>query len=136
MDLRGNHAMGIIAYCPNDHRVKVKDALAGKKGICPTCGARFRIPFESQPDRKHVAIDDTGPAEDLFEPPAQTAVPAPAAPPLPATAPVLAPVSVPPPAPAAAEKLSATGLPIAEIVSFDANLAASLPRAMPLATSR
>ncbi len=127
--------MGIVAYCPNDHRVKVKDNLAGKKGICPTCGARFRIPFESQPDRKHVAIDDTGPAEDLLEMPAQTAVPAPAAPPLPAAAPVLAPVSMPPPAPVTA-KLSATGLPIAEIVSFDANLAASLPRAMPLATLR
>ena len=24
--------------------MKVKDYLAGKKGICPTCGARFRIP--------------------------------------------------------------------------------------------
>lgn len=36
--------MGIVAYCPRGHRVKVKDALAGKKGICPECGERFRIP--------------------------------------------------------------------------------------------
>jgi hypothetical protein len=41
--------MGIIAYCPTGHRMKVKDHLAGKKGICPTCGARFRIPHASMP---------------------------------------------------------------------------------------
>lgn len=37
--------MGIVAFCPNGHRIKVKDQLAGKKGICPTCQARFRIPL-------------------------------------------------------------------------------------------
>jgi hypothetical protein len=36
--------MGIVAFCPAGHRIKVKDHLAGKKGICPTCGGRFRIP--------------------------------------------------------------------------------------------
>jgi hypothetical protein len=36
--------MGIVAYCPNGHRVKVKDELAGRKGVCPECQARFRIP--------------------------------------------------------------------------------------------
>ena len=36
--------MGIVSFCPNGHRVKVKDHLAGKKGICPSCGERFRIP--------------------------------------------------------------------------------------------
>jgi hypothetical protein len=109
--------MGIVAYCPNDHRVKVKDNLAGKKGICPTCGARFRIPLESQPDRKHAAVDTPGPAADLFE--------TPASPPPPASAPAAVPAH-----------LSASGVPVAEIISFDANLAASLPRAMPLAASR
>jgi hypothetical protein len=39
--------MGIVAHCPHGHRVKVKDFLAGKKGICPTCRARFRIPLTS-----------------------------------------------------------------------------------------
>lgn len=125
--------MGIVAYCPNDHRVKVKDTLAGKKGICPTCGARFRIPFESQPDRKHFAIDDTGPGEDLLETPIEAPVETPASPPPPA--PVFAEAATPPPAPAAmTERLSASGLPIAEIVSLDANVAASLPRALALAT--
>lgn len=36
--------MGIVAVCPNGHRIKVKDALAGRKGICPKCSASFRIP--------------------------------------------------------------------------------------------
>ena len=114
--------MGIVAYCPNDHRVKVKDNLAGKKGICPTCGARFRIPLESQPDRKHGAPDDAELAADFLEP-------------LLAAAPVLTPVSTPPPAPASA-RLSSTGIPVADIVSLDATVAASLPRALPLATPR
>lgn len=39
--------MGIVSFCPQGHRVKVKDHLAGRKGICPTCGARFRIPLAS-----------------------------------------------------------------------------------------
>lgn len=39
--------MGIVSFCPQGHRIKVKDRLAGKKGVCPTCGARFRIPLAS-----------------------------------------------------------------------------------------
>jgi len=39
--------MGIVSFCPQGHRIKVKDSLAGKKGVCPTCGARFRIPLAS-----------------------------------------------------------------------------------------
>ena len=36
--------MGIVCQCPNGHRVKVKDHQAGKRGLCPTCGATFSIP--------------------------------------------------------------------------------------------
>lgn len=36
--------MGIVCHCPNGHRVKVKDHQAGKRGLCPTCGAKFSIP--------------------------------------------------------------------------------------------
>lgn len=36
--------MGIVCQCPNGHRVKVKDHQAGKRGLCPTCGAKFSIP--------------------------------------------------------------------------------------------
>jgi hypothetical protein len=40
--------MGIRFYCPNGHRLHVKSFLAGKRGICPHCAARFRIPPDSQ----------------------------------------------------------------------------------------
>ena len=40
--------MGIRFYCPNGHKLNVKAFLAGKRGICPHCDARFDIPFESQ----------------------------------------------------------------------------------------
>ncbi len=39
--------MGIRFYCPNGHNLNVKTFLAGKRGICPTCGERFEIPLES-----------------------------------------------------------------------------------------
>lgn len=57
--------MGIVARCPNGHRIKVKDELAGRKGICPTCSARFRIP------RKDSAPEATAdsPAGALDRPP-------------------------------------------------------------------
>lgn len=39
--------MGIRFYCPNGHKLNVKAYLAGKRGICPECGASFLIPLES-----------------------------------------------------------------------------------------
>lgn len=50
--------MGIVAFCPNGHRVKVKDELAGRKGICPTCAARFRIPLETPQSAPQHGLDD------------------------------------------------------------------------------
>lgn len=87
--------MGIVAFCPQGHRVKVKDQLAGRKGICPECGARFRIPESSQ----------LPPAD---QPAAPTA--------------------------AGAGERSSGGLPSARFVSLDGDLAATLPRVLPLAT--
>lgn len=76
--------MGIVAYCPNGHRVKVKDELAGRKGICPECQARFRIPRDA----------------------AQAAGRGPQA--------------------------ASAGYPTARVVSLDPDVAAALPRAIPL----
>jgi hypothetical protein len=36
--------MGIRFSCPNGHKLNVKESLAGKRGICPACGAKFVIP--------------------------------------------------------------------------------------------
>lgn len=40
--------MGIRFSCPNGHNLNVKTFLAGKRGVCPQCGARFVIPGPSE----------------------------------------------------------------------------------------
>jgi hypothetical protein len=42
--------MGIKFHCPNGHKLNVKAFLAGKKGVCPKCGTRVRIPLSSEPE--------------------------------------------------------------------------------------
>ena len=39
--------MGIRFYCPHGHKLNVKEFQAGRKGICPYCGAKIEIPTES-----------------------------------------------------------------------------------------
>ncbi|MDR3199344.1 MAG: DUF4339 domain-containing protein [Planctomycetaceae bacterium] len=39
--------MGIRFFCPNGHKLNVKEHLAGKAGFCPECGARLIIPMQS-----------------------------------------------------------------------------------------
>lgn len=36
--------MGIRFHCPNGHRLNVKAFLAGERGLCPHCDAKFIIP--------------------------------------------------------------------------------------------
>jgi hypothetical protein len=36
--------MGIRFSCPNGHKLHVKAFLAGRRGICPQCGAKIQIP--------------------------------------------------------------------------------------------
>lgn len=45
--------MGIRFYCPRGHKLNVKAELAGKIGICPECGQRMLIPFESTRESTH-----------------------------------------------------------------------------------
>jgi len=39
--------MGIRFYCPNGHKLNVKEFQAGRKGICPFCGSKTQIPLQS-----------------------------------------------------------------------------------------
>ena len=39
--------MGIRFSCPNGHKLNVKAFLAGKRGVCPQCGAKFLIPSQT-----------------------------------------------------------------------------------------
>ncbi len=41
--------MGIRFFCPNGHKLNVKTFLAGKRGLCPKCGAKVLIPSASDP---------------------------------------------------------------------------------------
>jgi hypothetical protein len=46
--------MGIRFNCPNGHKLNVKEHLAGRTGICPSCGAKTQIPRRStRPSSKH-----------------------------------------------------------------------------------
>ncbi len=49
--------MGIKFHCPNGHRLNVKSFLAGKRGVCPKCGAKMRIPTASEPALVHSELD-------------------------------------------------------------------------------
>jgi hypothetical protein len=41
--------MGIRFSCPNGHKLNVKSFLAGKRAICPDCGAKVIVPSLSDP---------------------------------------------------------------------------------------
>ena len=41
--------MGIRIVCPNGHKLNIKSFLAGKRGVCPHCGAKFEIPVGASP---------------------------------------------------------------------------------------
>ncbi|HND55851.1 MAG TPA: hypothetical protein PLV92_25720, partial [Pirellulaceae bacterium] len=54
--------MGIKFHCPNGHKLNVKSFLAGRRGVCPHCGARMMIPLESESSRRGGAAAPVGAA--------------------------------------------------------------------------
>jgi GYF domain 2 len=52
--------MGIKFHCPNGHKLNVKAFLAGKKGVCPKCGTKVRIPTASEPGLVDSDLEETG----------------------------------------------------------------------------
>ncbi|MCG8449461.1 MAG: DUF4339 domain-containing protein [Pirellulales bacterium] len=81
--------MGIRFTCPNGHKIHVKAFLAGKRGICPECDAKFIIPGGSNESAVPVA---NGGADAVELPQAASSAPA-----LPETSSTL----LPPPSPGA-----------------------------------
>lgn len=61
--------MGIRFYCPNGHKLHVKEEQAGKRGICPHCKVRMRIPDKTD----GVATDKLPTAERLPQEPTHVA---------------------------------------------------------------
>src|SRR5687767_8410491 len=59
--------MGIKFHCPKGHKLNVKAFLAGKKGVCPKCGTKVRIPLQSEAGLVDSDLEETdasqGPAK-------------------------------------------------------------------------
>jgi RNA polymerase subunit RPABC4/transcription elongation factor Spt4 len=47
--------MSIQVVCPNGHVLKVTDDWAGKRGLCPICKARLKVP---KPSEQRLSEDD------------------------------------------------------------------------------
>lgn len=101
--------MGIRFYCPNGHKVNVKEHQAGQRGLCPTCGVKIQIPWQStRPSSKEEDAQPQGGATQAPPSPPEPAAPVAVAPALPQTfqTPAATPVaasaamSQPPPPPA------------------------------------
>jgi len=68
--------MGIRFACPNGHKLNVKDELAGRRALCPNCGARIVVPAADQGSRVasvSPAADSVGATSNLVFP--STALP-------------------------------------------------------------
>src|SRR5262245_6966950 len=78
--------MGIKFHCPNGHKLNVKSFLAGKKGVCPKCGTKVRIPTVSEPgldsdlEESEAAHGEHAKSNGSGAVAAQAVAPAPAAP--------------------------------------------------------
>ena len=80
--------MGIVVYCPNGHRVKVKDVFAGKRVHCPICQAKTRVPrsassFAPAPEEAMHPGSATLPTAQLLSLPPEAVATLPRAQPLP-----------------------------------------------------
>jgi uncharacterized paraquat-inducible protein A len=52
----------IRCVCPNGHVIKVKDSMAGKAGLCPTCKARVKVPeLRQEPVSEDAILEILGP---------------------------------------------------------------------------
>lgn len=71
--------MGVRFQCPSGHKLHVKAELAGRRGVCPECGAKFVVPSFSG---GRVAAE--APNDSVV---IHTQTPPPIAPPTPATTP-------------------------------------------------
>lgn len=73
------YSMGIRFLCPQGHKLHVKAYLAGRRGICPHCGAKMVIPHESnlrqpveaaRPAESRQKMADFAEVETMLESPA------------------------------------------------------------------
>ena len=68
--------MGIRFFCPNGHKLNVKEHLAGKAGFCPECGTRLVIPYQSTRKSTRELNLEKGGVEPVPEVPVLSEIPA------------------------------------------------------------
>jgi hypothetical protein len=107
--------MGIRFDCPNGHKLNVKSFLAGKKGICPQCGAKFRIPEASTDAADDGSEADMGPPPDEGRPIVKAMDGAPPMGSKPAPQAAAAPTKAAAPATVAPAAAVPTGVPVATV---------------------
>jgi hypothetical protein len=123
--------MGIRFKCPNGHKINVKAFLAGKRALCPECGAKVVVPFESETAPTLSAMPSfTAAANGIasgangsatVKRPAATSAASPSAP---ATAPIVTASALPASAPTAAPVSAHAAKPVMS-PTFNSNLAAA-----------
>ena len=123
--------MGIKFLCPNGHKLNVKAYLAGKKGVCPKCGVRVRIP--QQPAE---ANDDNDPSdEDPLASPAVAPRPAVAVPAFTAPIAVVSPPSIRPAIPVVPTGMAVAAPAVTRSVPSSPPAVVGVPAADPLLES-
>jgi hypothetical protein len=56
--------MSINVTCPHGHRLRVKDSMAGRKGLCPLCKSPVEVPRpERNPMSEDAILDILGPSD-------------------------------------------------------------------------
>jgi len=56
--------MGIVSYCPNGHRTKLKDRYAGLRVRCPACGLKYWVDKAESAASSALAVPEAVPAAD------------------------------------------------------------------------
>ena len=67
--------MGIRFSCPSGHNLNVKSFLAGKRAICPQCGAKVLVPNAPEPPTAGLPLPAAGTARNPVSTPAEFAIP-------------------------------------------------------------
>lgn len=57
---------GIVVYCPNGHRIRVREEYRGSAGKCPACSVMYLVPLaaEKPEDQQSATTEDAAVAEE------------------------------------------------------------------------
>ena len=69
--------MGIRFFCPSGHKLNVKSFLAGKRAICPQCGAKVLVPDVSDSPLPGTPLPPAGIPTNPVSGPAGSTIPSP-----------------------------------------------------------